>query len=210
MKILVDDQPVSAQTDLRTVEDAVRAVQAGCAPDRVVVQLRCDGREVQGEEMATALGRKTSAVECLELFTTTRQSLVSDAMTQASAALQQTEQECRRVAEMLTQGRTREAMENFGECLRVWQQIHTAATRSMEMLALDPETTMIRDVPLGELITRPREVLLQVRDAVSAQDYVLLADVLQYELSEVTDQWYALVARIREEAEQVVDPTDRA
>lgn len=202
MKIFVDDQPVADRT-YATVEEAVRAVQAECPPGRLVVQLRCDGRDVAGDSVSDTLRKRTSAVSKLELFTSTKRSLLTDTVDQASSSLQATEQDCRRVAELLTQGRTQEALELFGECVRVWQQIHTAVTKSIAMLGLDAETVTIRDVPLGELLLKPKEALLQVRDAVAAQDYVMLADILQYELSEVADQWHSVLSMIRDSAEQL-------
>ncbi len=202
MDVFVDDEPL-ADSAFDTVGDAVKAVQTDCPPERLVVQLRCDGQEVSGEIMAEALSRRTSKVFRLDVFTATRHSLVHDAMTQASVSLQETEQECRRVADLLSQGRTQEGMDSFGECLRTWQQINLAVTRSIEILRLDAERLTIRDEPLVDVIGKPKQILMQVRDALAAQDFVMLADVLQYELAEVTEQWYAVLACLREEADRL-------
>jgi hypothetical protein len=201
--VFVDDQAVvEAPRRNATVADTVRHVQMSvCRPGRLVVRLRCDGVDVLADDMANTLKKNTSAFSRLELFTSTPHALVLDAMDQASTSLQETEDACTRVAELLTEGKTSEGMNTLGECLRIWQQVHLAVTKSVEMLRMDVEQITIRDEPLADVIRKPREVLVQIRDALLHHDHVLLADVLHYELSEVTHQWFAIIARVREEAE---------
>ena len=204
MEVFVDESMVEREAiPGETVEDAVRHVQSSvCPPDRLVVRFRCDGQDVPSDEMANTLQRPASELSRLEIFTGTKGALVLDAMTQASASLNETEAFCQRAAQMLTEGKTTEGMQTLGEVLRVWQQIHLAVVNSIEMLRLDLENTLVQDEPLSSAIIKPKEVLIQMRDALRAQDHVMLADVLQYELGDVTTQWYAIIDRLREEAEQ--------
>lgn len=101
------------------------------------------------------------------------------------------------------EGKTVEAAETLGECLRVWQQIHEAVGKSIEMLQLDPEQATVNEQPLFELISKPKEILLQVKEALQDRDHVLLADLLQYEFPEVTSRWHAVVAKLQQEAESL-------
>ena len=203
MEVFVNDNRVdSAFGGGDTLEDALRQVQSNlCAPGHMVIGLRCDGQEVTSDAMAATLRQPASSFERLDVFTDTKEALVSDAMAQASASLTETEAECQRVAKLFTEGKTVEAAETLAVCLRIWQQIHEAVARSIEMLQLDPEQTRIGDEPLTELNGKPKEVLLQVKEALQARDHVLLADILQYEFQEVTSRWHAIANRLREEAE---------
>ncbi len=210
MEVFVDESMVEREAiPGETVEDAVRHVQSRvCPPDRLVVRFRCDGQDVPSDEMANTLQRQACELSRLEIFTGTKGALVLDAMAQASASLNETEAFCQRAAVMLTEGKTTLGMETLGEVLRVWQQIHAAVVNSIEMLRLDLENTLVQDEPLSSAISKPKEVLIQMRDALRAQDHVMLADVLQYELGDVTTQWYAIIDRLREEAEQRDDGTE--
>ena len=96
---------------------------------------------------------------------------------------------------------TVKAVESLGQCLRIWQQVHEAVAKSIEMLRLDTDHTIVGDEPLTNLIMKPKDVLLQVRDALKVQDYVLLADLLQYEFGSVTELWHTLIGTLREQAE---------
>jgi hypothetical protein len=54
------------------------------------------------------------------------------------------------------------------------------------------------------MIGKPKNVLLQIKSALQARDHVLLADILQYEFSEVTKSWHDLIAGLRREAENLI------
>ncbi len=205
MEVFVDDNRVeSALVGGGTVEEALRHVQSSlCDSGHMVIGLRCDGQDVTGDTMAATLREPASSFERLEVFTGTKKALVSDAMEQTSASLIETEAACQRVAGLLTEGKTVEAAETLSECLHIWQQVHEAVGKSIELLQLDPEQTAIDDQPLLELIGKPTEVLLRVKNALQARDHVLLADILQYEFPEVTSRWHAVVTKLREEAEDL-------
>jgi len=205
VEVFVDDNQVEqAFVGSGTIEDALCQVQAHLSkPDCVVIGVRCDGRDVPADAMADTLRKPTSSVERLEVFTGTRGTLVIDAMAQASSCLTETEEACRRSAELFMEGKTVEAAETLGECLRVWQQIHEAVGKSIEMLQLDPEQATVNEQPLFELISKPKEILLQVKEALQDRDHVLLADLLQYEFPEVTSRWHAVVAKLQQEAESL-------
>ena len=193
-----------------TLEAALRDVQSNvCAPGRFVVALRCNGQDVPSNEMSATLTKSASTFDRLEVFTSTREGLVTDAMAQASAALQRTEDTCRRIAELLTEGNAADAMQDLGECLGVWQTIHEAVRQSIHIIEVDPESTMIAGETLSILIARPKEVLLRVKQALESQDHVLLADVLQYEFEEVTQQWHNIIGMLLGRAEALAESWPR-
>ncbi len=203
MEFYVDDRRV--ETDLvasGTVEETLREVQARlCGPERMVVALRCDGEDIPAGEMEATLLEPTLAFKRLEVFTVAKQALVADAMLQASTSLEQTAAQCQSMADLLIEGKTADAIQALGECLAVWQQIHQAVAQSIEVLQLDVERTMVDGQPLLNLITGPKEALLQIKQALVSKDYVLLADLLRYEFDDVTSSWRALIAWLEQEAQ---------
>jgi hypothetical protein len=159
----------------RTLAETLRDVQAHCCPPpRILVGFRCDGNEVAGAAMASTLSRPAGSFELLEVFTSTREDLVADAMNQASASLEETEGVTQNIAELLMEGKASEGIERLGECLRIWQQIHDAVVKSLELLRLNPEMVMVRD----ERCLRHSAAKDVYSDhALQAQDHVLLADI---------------------------------
>lgn len=207
MQLYIDDQKVDDEAAVAgTVEETLRHVQDQlCPPGRMVIGVRVDGEDVSGEAMPATLKKQVPAVERLDVVTSTKERLVTDVMTQASTALTETEASAQHVADMLVEGKSTEATEELGQCLRIWQQVHEAVGKSIVMLELDIEQTAINDEPLSTVIGKPRDVLLQIRDALQARDLVLLADILKYEFADVTDSWHAIIARVRQAAEDQND-----
>ena len=70
------------------------------------------------------------------------------------------------------------------------------------MLGLNANTLDIEGEPLASLLDKPRQVLQQIKEALVAQDYVLLADILQYELGDVSEQWRTITAYLRDAVEE--------
>jgi hypothetical protein len=205
LDLFVDEKKVDDHgVVVGTLEQTLRDVQTHfCPPRRILVGFRCDGQSIAAAAMASALSRPAGSFERLEVFTSTREDLVADAMAQASASLEETESAAQGVAELLMEGKAVEGIGRLGECLRVWQQIHDAVAKSLELLRLKPEQVTVRDEPLLTVLERPKDVLLQIKAAFQAQDYVLLADILQFEFADVTDMWHTMIARIRQEADDL-------
>lgn len=205
MKVFVDDKQVGDDYFVgETLGETLRDVQTHyCPPPRILVGFRCDGVDISGAAMALTLSRPALSFDLLEIFTGTREELVAIAMTRASASLEESESVTQNVAELLMEGKVVEGIERLGECLRIWQQIHDAVVKSLEWLRLNPEQVMVREEPLLTALQRPGDVLLQIKGALQSQDHALLADILQFEFAEVSDLWHTLIARIRQEADDL-------
>jgi hypothetical protein len=205
VQIFVDDQQIDGDAiPGRTLADALRHVQTSFSgPRRIVAGIRCDGETVAAEDMATSLRQPLEDFDRVDVLTSTREDLVIDVMVQASASLEDSETTSQRVAQLLTEGKSTAARESLAECLRAWQQIHDAVAKSVSLLQIDPEAVMIRDESLIVALGRPREVLVQVKDALVAGDEVLLADILQYEFADVVQTWHAILARLQRFAEDM-------
>ena len=211
MKIFVDNEPIEQEdvSGVPTVEDALQQVQAEFGRlGRVVVSVRCDGKEIPANEMAQTLVKPIESFERVDVLTGTKEGLVLEAMTQASACIADTEETCKLVAELLKQGDTAEATKTLGRCLKVWQQIHEAVAKSIEMLGLDLDGVTSEGETLIAVITKPKRALLEMRDALQAKDYVLLADILEFEFTEAMESWRTIIAELHREAEQRKDSAD--
>lgn len=207
MQVFVDDKRIDEEgIEGNTLGDALRHVQSHLpAAKKIVAGVLCDGETIAADDMVATLEKPLSQFERVDVITSTKEDLVIEVMTHASSSLEESETASQRVAKLLTEGKSAAARESLAECLRTWQQIHDAVAKSLSILQLDPETITIHEEPLIEALGKPREVLLQVKDALVAGDEVLLADILQYEFTDVVQTWHAILARIRQQAEDLRD-----
>lgn len=202
VEVFLDDNRVErARFETGTVGDAVRAVQQSCCTeDRIVVELRCDGLAVAANDMTSALRKPVDEVGRLELYTGLPSELVYTAMTQAAEALEQTDTQRQTTADLIAAGRTADAIEQLRQCIERLQQVHEAVVHSFPMLHITPDTLQVHGRSAEALFAGPRDLLAQVKAALIAQDYVLLADILQYEFGDVLREWEAVVAELMDVA----------
>ena len=203
VEVFLDDRPVDTMDFAdQTLEQALRRLQDEvCAERRVIVGVRCDGLELAGGDMPTRLQAPVAGVGRLEVYTGTRAELVGDAMRQAAAALTDADDERRRVAELLTEGQIAEGVSLLGELLKVYQQVHDAVGKSLQMLEVDAQSIEIGGRSLHACFDEPKQLLLRIKQALLAQDHTLLADIMQYEFDEVVQEWQRAVAEVHRRAE---------
>jgi hypothetical protein len=204
MELYLDDKIVDPEYfDDGTLEDAVRHVQEEhCADDQLVIALACNGSRLDSETMEAALAKPIPECEKLEIFTGTRAHLVTEAMNHCFDSLEQTERATEDIADRLDGENPADALRELGECMSIWGKIHEALAKSIEMLAINPETFTIGETPFMDALAKPKEVLLQVKEALEQKDNVLLADVLRYELCDATKTWLTIIDKIRSEAKK--------
>lgn len=202
MDLYIDNEHIEEEVyQIGTLEDVLRTVQERlCAPGHVVISIQCDGEVVPSNTMTQTLKRDMQSFDRLDVFTGTKESLVLDAMVEAEGCLDATQAQAAEVSNLLTAGKSAEAVKMLGDCLRTWQQIHGSIAQSLQIMELSADSMSIRNQPLATVLNRPREVLTQIKEALMAQDYVLLADILQYEFTEVTALWHDIVAKTEQEA----------
>jgi len=205
VQLFLDDKVIDQPApEVGTLDEALRQVQSDlAAARRILVAFACDGEEMVGAAMVEALRKPASSYERVDLFSSTPADLVRETMDHASTSLDQTEIATQEVAQMLIQGRSTEAIAQLGDCLRVWQQVHDAVSKSLSLLEIDPAQATIRDESMEAALIRPKEVLVQIKQALLAQDHVLLADLLQYEFAEVAELWRQLIARLSQAADDL-------
>lgn len=200
--VYVDDHLIDGRSLVNgTIEEAVRHAQTNhCAADRLVVSLKCDGQDVSPAQMELTLRRRAGDVQRLEIVTGSRRELIGEVLTQASLSLEQTVTACQQAGELIVQGKIAEGIEELGKCTREWQQIHQAIFQSISILGPDAWNLTVGDRSLNDLMEDPHNALLQVKNALLAQDHVLLADVLQYEFTDALEIWRVLVNKLLEMA----------
>jgi hypothetical protein len=204
MEVYLDDEPFHPQTHPQTtVGDVIEQAKTRLPSEqRMLVAIRCDGQEVPSERLEDVLASPIDAYAKVELATTSRQQLAIDALEGAAALFGETSGMTGDVVELLSQGQTARAMKLLGECLEAWNQAGDTVRRTAQLLSLDLDTMQVEQQPLPELFGVLREQLNGIKEAIEGRDYVLLADILQYELPQTAQQWERMIRAVRDRVGQ--------
>lgn len=196
MPVHVDDRQIepSSMPIGCSVGRALEVAKGMLAPaGRMVFEIRCDGRDYAPHEIESLLPRPVAELNSLQFVSGRPEDVVVEALAYSRDALGETFAAVRHCAELLASSQIARAMETLIGCLSIWGRTHEAIVQGGQLAALDYERLTIEGRPvidcLGDIVRRLRAV----RDAVEARDYVLLADILQYELDDMLCGWEAML-----------------
>jgi len=187
-----------------TLAELVERIAVEVRPtNRALLRVVCDGAEISTPGLEDRLAQPLEQFNRIEFHTGPAAVLVQDALEQSLELLNSTAGPRREAADALTQGRTQEAATLLGDCLQGWAQVHQAIVQSVVLLKLDASALTVGDQPLEAALETIVTQLRGIKEALAAGDYVLLADILQYEFDDVTRRWQGVIEAVL----QSVPPT---
>ncbi len=208
MQVFLDQQPLSA--DLASPETlaewAAYASQQAQAHSRVVVGIACDGEPVNEDRLEAMLEAQANQFQRVDFSTCQATALAGAALGQAAELLGQLGASQTSAAELFNQGQSGKAIDVLQTTFFGWNQVQVAVTKSSQLLQWSLDDMTVGEEPVIVIFERLAELLREVRQALESQDYVLLADLLQYEFGEVTARWQSLLEHFRQLADAQTSP----
>jgi len=204
MHVYVDDKPF-AVSDLasKTVRQVANEVNSALAQQgRMLVAVFCDGRLIEPQELQSVLDSPASRFERLDFQSALPAVLAREVLMRASELLDEVSPLLQQAGELLSQGQNARAMELLANCFGVWHQVQDSVAKSSRLLGLDLSKFLIADRPADEMLEEFADRLREVKEALENRDYVMLSDVVQYELPEAAPRWKELLERLIEAVEE--------
>lgn len=181
---------------LRTILDSVKAAHLEA---RLVVEVSVNGRPLINDALLECLDQPAADGDQIDLGSAETASLVSAALDEMVEQMDLGGAAHRDVAAALQAGRTSEAVGQFGQLLSIWQNSRTTIVECSQLMEQDWSDREIGGQTLAAHLNELTSRLREVRDAFEARDYVLLGDLLQYEMPDVCATWASIFRRLAEE-----------
>lgn len=195
MELFVDGilRPCPA-TGNATLHEALEGVRRENAQgNRAIIGLTCDGRDLLDDALARMLDEPVGSFERVDVRTGSPNRLIAHALSEARETLEAAERDRRELVQLLGAGRQGDAVIMLGSCLGRWWQTNEAVSKSLGLLGVIGEGAEEAWSQLADALEPVTARLKDIRDAVKSQDYVLLADILEYEFTEVTEAWRRVI-----------------
>ncbi len=198
MRLFVDEQPVPvSRHTLAAALDAGRA--AAAARQRVIVEVKVDGVRVADATLDSP-GDEPLGDADVRLMTAEPRALVRLSLLDTRDALDGLAALQADAAGHLQAGRLARGLTVAGEALEVWSAVRRVAHEGPALLGADHRTLAAAGRPLAGRAGELAELLGQVRGALSAQDWSLLADLLEGDLTDAARAWRAVLADLADQA----------
>jgi hypothetical protein len=193
--VTVDDEPLAArELGLQTVGQVLSHLRT---EKRLVVQILIDGSEPEVSELGAISGTKLDG-HCIFIETANPRQLAAEVLDEIESQLLQSQTLKRVVADLLQTNQVPKAMENLGGCLSSWQNVRESLSKIVELLRLDLTEITVGRSTATAVMGNFSEKLRQIKQALEQRDYVLLGDVLMYEMADTDKQLLAAIDAVRQ------------
>ncbi|MEM6259246.1 MAG: hypothetical protein AAGI37_13260 [Planctomycetota bacterium] len=198
MPIHIDDQPSTLTAG--SMRELLAAVSESLAPTgRVVVEVKVDGESVTGPALDD--DQPTAEGSDIRVYSAKPSELVVGILEDVRSQLAASQQQQQQAAELLQQDDPAKAMDLVKQSIDGWLQAQQAVGQSAQLLQLDLQAIRVEDQPVIERMNELITALTELKDIVVANDFVALADALQYEWPDITDRWDTALGAIVQHVE---------
>lgn len=198
MKVLLNGLEIrGGDTELPTVGEILDQLRSEIGEKgKVVTAIAVDGELLQEDPQREKLeGRPPSEVERIELTVEEPKSLLAKGLTDTRDFLQSLRGDLTKTATAFRLGDELTANNNFAGCLDDLKLALTGMNAAARLPGVEDETAPLRQ-SLMSSNTRLLPMLDTMYKAQAAGDYVTLADGIEYDLTEIADEWIGVLNHI--------------
>lgn len=164
-----------------------------CLPaGRIIVSIKRGEAFLEGAAVTQAGGDPIGG-STLELVSADRKDLSLTMLGKLAALIEWLAPQHKDVASLLEQGHTATALKRLQGVLSAWQQIQAAFGNLAKMLDLSMKDLQVRELNGEAALNEFCRQLEEIQAALRNEDFVLLADILQYEMEGAVANWMALL-----------------
>ncbi|MCC6421953.1 MAG: hypothetical protein IT447_00570 [Phycisphaerales bacterium] len=194
MSVTVDHQPMAAEKmGLRTVGQLLSHLQRD---NRLVVHVLVDGEEPD----LTRLSRlRQIPVQGHTIFVETADPsrMAIEVLDAVQEQLEQTDQLKEDATQLLRSNQYAQAMEKLSGCFSTWQHAQESVLKTAQLLRIDLSAIHADNQSLNQLLDTFTLQLRQIKSTLEDRDYVMLCDILTYEMTDTSTQWRAAIDALR-------------
>ncbi|MGE0479965.1 MAG: hypothetical protein AB7Q17_05780 [Phycisphaerae bacterium] len=184
------EDPVAAGATLGGV---IATVRRCCAENRLLVSIVLNGRELFDDDLETEIAAALDDADQVDFESAERDGVIRAALAATAEKVRHAGYEAVEIAEQLNAAATPDALRRIGTLVETWQACRRALSEAGGLIGEDltQRTFDGRSVEahLNELAGR----LGELRDALTQRDFVLIADLLHYELPPLCEHWHKLL-----------------
>lgn len=202
MKVLLNGLEIQSDgngaTTVGEVLDQLRTEIA--EKGKVVTAIAVDGELLQDEAQRERVqARLQSEVENIELTVEEPKALLTKGLSDTRDFLQSLRRDFARTATAFRLGDEFKANNNLASCLDDLKLVLTGMNAASRLPGVETETESLRETLITSN-TRLTPVLDSMYKAQAAGDYVTLADGLEYDLTEIADEWIGVLNHVLQNA----------
>jgi hypothetical protein len=210
MQIKIDGQPFTLPSKVSQFQEALDQVVRACGKDgRVVSRLLINGEEhpAWGASQTAAVGIED--VQTLEVETSASRAIALEVLNGCAAHTPPLIENLSLCARLLRTGQTQEAMSGIDGSLVLWLQLIAGTESALKALGMrwDDVSAVTEEedsggVTASQLVLNINDLLEETRRVMEKQDWVELADILDYDMPPQLRAFQKTLEKLAESSEK--------
>jgi hypothetical protein len=164
--------------------------------NRLVVNLLIDGEEPDldrmGDVKRVPLNGHTLFIETAE-----PRVMAMEVLAEVEQQLAEADRLKGEAVDLLHRNAAVRAMERLSGCFTTWQHAQESLSKTAQLLRIDLKRIVIDGRTLADVMNDFAGQLREVKHAMEDRDFVTLADVLTYEMTETSHHWHEAIGAMR-------------
>jgi hypothetical protein len=194
MSVTIDHETVSADDlGLKTIGQVLSHVHTR---NRLVVNMLIDGEEPDLERMSD-VKRVELTGHTLFIETAEPRQMALEVLVQVEQQLDEADRLKGEAVDLLQRNAAVRAMERLSGCFSTWQHAQESLTKTAQLLRIDLGRITVDGRSLRDVVAEFCGQLREVKQAMEDRDFVTLADVLTYEMTQTSTQWRDAIVAMR-------------
>jgi hypothetical protein len=194
MSVTIDHETLAADhLGLKTIGHVLSHVHTR---KRLVVNLLIDGEEPDLDRMSD-VKRVLLNGHTLFIETAEPRAMAMAALDEVEDQLSEADRLKGEAVDLLQRNAAVRAMERLSGCFSTWQSAQESLLKTAQLLRIDLTRVVVCGSSLAEVVGNFVAQLREVKRAMEDRDFVTLADVLTYEMTETGQQWREAIAAMR-------------
>ncbi len=190
------DDSFSPDCTLQHVIDQVRAAHV---QDRLIVSVALNGTILSDADLNDGLEQSVPDDAQVDLESTERLPLVGGALRGLAEQFGESIGLHGDIADRLTSGDATAGIRDVGKLMALWQTCYRALGQCGGLMEEDLTQRQYQGRPVSDYLQELIGRLTELREALEAQDTVMLADLVRYELAPQFETWQALLTGLADQ-----------
>lgn len=205
MKILVDGSPA---VDFHQLPDTLAELINHLGTrlkeqDRAILSISIDGEKISYDDLTTAVSSQSlESINAVEVLSRSLPELALEQLDEIDAVLPELAPVCRSLAELFQSGGPKEGYEQFEQLASIWQDLKYKQRMVAQAVDCSLGDLSLGKSDVGKHHQELNTYLQEAAQALQAEDRVLLADLLEYELAPRAEEESKIVQALRERVEE--------
>lgn len=199
MEIFIDSQPLAnVGLQMDNLEQVLEAVVNRHLPsDRTVTEILINGQTYSESRPRDAANIGYGDIDRLDILTIETADLAKLMLNTGPGNLESLRLAATKVSEMFRVDDPEEANSQFFIFLEALQDFFLFLSQVLEAMAMPLSELEAEGLSATAKLNELSELLSDIRDRQDEQDWVLLADLLEYELAPLLDDWATILVETR-------------